>query len=834
MPRHAFLLIVLLVSSGMADEPTVTPDGFPLPPGAVRRFGNRQLRHGDFPLSAVISADGKLLATVRTHSFLTAGDSAVVVWDLKTLSAKRILTGVQFRDHGAVERGANLAFLPDSSALFVGICETEGYRMLANEQGEIAEVWDVETGKRRFAIKAKPVGEVALCLTAGGKEIALIDGDAQIRFFDVRDGKPLRTVPIPKLTGGIWVAEDGSTFASEVRKNKGLVVFNLADGKEIYQIADGKVRQAALSSNGRVLAYVDQAKKVRARDLKAGKDLAELEYDDDWPTPSAFSVGSRSGLNPMRLSADGKAIYFGISHGNICRWDLETNKSAPVPGLSSPGLSTNLALSPDGSLVVAACSDNLIHRWDLKAGKELPPPPGYIGRVTFALAMDGRHLFVGDRAGQLDEWDLTTGKKTRTLAVRTNKSDISSLDVSQDGKWLAVGRYRQQFDLWDVATGKLNMEVKFAKDGEAPDSNFEKNAVFAADGKVVYYKSATNDTVAWDLANQKQLWNVSGDSVRIATDPKGRWVAACFLGERSAPPWSVLEAKTGEIVAQIKGEHETGDLTFTSDGSRIVSCDIGGTVAVFDAESRKEIRRFAAASNMISCSPDGKWVAAGSLSLDLGTSVWELATGKRVTGFASRQPFFSTPPAFTRDGRGLITNPDLSPILWDLCPTDLPTNGYWEALASDDAAKAYKGQWALIRNPATAIKLLVEQVKPTEFAVQRKQFDQLVADLDNSQFSTRETAEKELTTTGVVPHEWLRKALADSKSDEQRTRLARILLQRQKEPTSTELRLSRSIQVLELIASEESKALLQKWSAAVESPVAADAKDALGRLASRP
>src|SRR6478672_4142661 len=56
-------------------------DGFPLPPGAVHRFGNRQLRHPSGITVATVSPDGKLLAT--------GSYGGVVVWDLKTLAAKR-------------------------------------------------------------------------------------------------------------------------------------------------------------------------------------------------------------------------------------------------------------------------------------------------------------------------------------------------------------------------------------------------------------------------------------------------------------------------------------------------------------------------------------------------------------------------------------------------------------------------------------------------------------------------------------------------------------------------------------------------------------------------
>src|SRR4029077_1461964 len=132
-----------------------------------------------------------------------------------------------------------------------------------------------------------------------------------------------------------------------------------------------------------------------------------------------------------------------------------------------------------------------------------------------------------------------------------------------------------------------------------------------------------------------------------------------------------------------------------------------------------------------------------------------------------------------------------------LCPKDLPKDGLWELLADADGAKAYRAQWALIRDPTAAVKLLGERVKPADGAVTRKQFDQWVTDLDSPQFRVREAAEKGLSGGGV-PVRWLRKALAATKTDESRTRLGRVMAAR-KPPGPDDWRLGRAVQVLELI-----------------------------------
>lgn len=207
--------------------------------------------------------------------------------------------------------------------------------------------------------------------------------------------------------------------------------------------------------------------------------------------------------------------------------------------------------------------------------------------------------------------------------------------------------------------------------------------------------------------------------------------------------------------------------------------------------------------------------------------------GKVVAKFAGHQSWVSH-VQFTRDNRGLLSNADLAPLLWELCPKELPLDGLWEALASDDAAKAYKAQWALVCDPATAIKLLTDQVKPNELAVKREQFDKWVTSLDSPQFRVRELAEKELMAAGGrVPIGWLRKALSVSKSDEQRARLTRMLVHREKTPDPNAWRLARAVQVLELIGTAVARALLKSWAEADGSPLTNEANEALGQLTKR-
>ena len=171
-------------------------------------------------------------------------------------------------------------------------------------------------------------------------------------------------------------------------------------------------------------------------------------------------------------------------------------------------------------------------------------------------------------------------------------------------------------------------------------------------------------------------------------------------------------------------------------------------------------------------------------------------------------------------------------VLWTLSPKekDLVTELLWQQLSSNDGGIAYKLVWSLAKDPKAAIKLFNERIKPAELAIAKTEFDKWLENLDHPQFRAREAAEREMLKAGLkLPVGWIRDALSTAKSDEVRARLGRVLAQREK-PDPTEWRLGRAVQILELAATDETKALLKAWAEAGGSTLSTDAKAALARM----
>lgn len=833
-------VVVFLVFCGVTESAEPPNDGFPLPDGAIHRFGNRQMRHPNGVYASAVSPDGKYLATADYYT--------IVVWDLKTLSAKRTFSDFKMNNYGIGGRGGHLGFLSDSKSLLVSV-RPEYAPFTRNDEPvlELAQILDVETGKKKFGLRGHYGYNVATWVAAEGKEIALYTdpgGQGEIRFFSGKDGKELRSIRTPYIYSSPWIARNGDVIAFQringVSGPVGLTVLNASIDKELFAVPDGHIVQAALSPDGELVAYQDKDNNIRAYDMKAEKEIASFKRPADGQP------------GPMLVSKDKQTLYFGSNQGHLYRWNLKDNKV--IPGLDRHSLWTlsNLAIDPEESTLFSMGYDKVIRRWDVRTGKQLPLPEGYHTIVVMTPAVDGKHLFVGDHATQLDKWDLTTGQKVQSLNPIMN-GGINCLAQSPDGRWLACGRVVQDVQLWDLATGKVDKEILLEEKPLRNGNDQVSRVQFSPDGKVLYIASPKTGITAVEVPDGKKAWNAPGTGPLLAVDPLGRWIASA--GGFADPPvrWAMLDAKTGVVISKTEINQEdiepkdlaaryspyTSDIVVLPDGSRIYSGHQDGHVRYWDTASRRQIGKFRVhqpgEALSLGVSRDGKWLAVGGSGK--GISLHEVATGAEITRFAGHHSGV-TQVAFTRDSKGLISNADLAPVLWTLEPKNaqdgkLSADEIWTMLASDKSASVYQLQWALARRPEATIKLFTDKIKPAELTIPREQFDKWVASLDDSQFRVREAAERNLTQAGFrVPIDWLRKALAEAKGDELVTRLNRVVAQREK-PDANEWRLSRAVKVLELAGSNEAMGLLKSWADSGASDLAIDAKRALKRHSSK-
>jgi hypothetical protein len=148
--------------------------------------------------------------------------------------------------------------------------------------------------------------------------------------------------------------------------------------------------------------------------------------------------------------------------------------------------------------------------------------------------------------------------------------------------------------------------------------------------------------------------------------------------------------------------------------------------------------------------------------------------------------------------------------------------------------KALSDVAALARQAKVAVPFLKDRLKPVPVA-DGKKIDQLIADLDGSNFQTREKAGKDLEALGVLAAPAMARKLQQNPSLEVRQRLETLLEKVDGRPmTAEELRGVRAILALETIGTTDARAVLDVLAKGGPGAILTEqAKAALGRVQRR-
>jgi hypothetical protein len=222
-----------------------------------------------------------------------------------------------------------------------------------------------------------------------------------------------------------------------------------------------------------------------------------------------------------------------------------------------------------------------------------------------------------------------------------------------------------------------------------------------------------------------------------------------------------------------------GSLAFSPDGRFLAQVN-ARAVTLWDVAARKELRQLKGHVGDIAAlayAPDGKTLATGSAD---GTGlVWDVA---RLTEPATR-------PAADVKEEAL--------------------KAAWDALAGEDAARAYDGMMMLAAAPGQGMRFLHERLKPAA-APNAKELADWIARLDSDEFEVRQKAAEALRKVGPTAGPVLREARAARPSAEVKRRIDTLLAEIDRAKLSGEdLRALRAVEVLEMVRSPEAREVLK-------------------------
>ena len=238
-----------------------------------------------------------------------------------------------------------------------------------------------------------------------------------------------------------------------------------------------------------------------------------------------------------------------------------------------------LAMTPDGSTILAGYThhrgntDHRITLWDTQFTSSLETAlVGHTGQLSAIAAFaDSQRVLTGAWDQTIKVWELATGTCLQTLTYdQALHRHLITVAVSPDGQWAVSGHDGGQVLVWNLSTGSDT-----ALTGHTDDIN---RVLFLPDSRHIV--SGADDTTIriWDRLTGQCLHTLDNSGRRatsLALSPDGITLASAGLGE-SVRLWNPL----------------TGTCT--------------QTITFEDLPSFSPY--------YVALSPDGHWLAVGSLS----------------------------------------------------------------------------------------------------------------------------------------------------------------------------------------------------------------------------
>lgn len=461
-------------------------------------------------------------------------------------------------------------------------------------------------GSTRFRY---PGGNAHAAMSRDGKQVA-IGGYGIVLIYDTMTGKRIRTLDMCGMTNAVGrlpamaFSPDGKLLAHLVRDGEIVArVWNLETGKEVssvkdlrptfhsgLRLPDVKYPEAGyddftglhFTDGGKRIALVGR-RWVHIRDAGTGEKVTR--YD----VPVIELPGTRKTEEPKPDPPTAEEIPADVPAGHA--------KILPA---------TLIGFSPDGKFYV--CN----HGAEWQVGELATKKVLFRATVkpvvnkerrwqeTFAaISPDGKLVAIPtEKLDEVGLWDIPGKRLVRTLINKTAKIKmLDHLSFSSDGKQVFAGGENIVYR-WDVATGtplpSLEGNAGYGAPRTFTDAD-HKNLVTVDDNGMIR---------RWEPATGKQLDAPHGYAPYTMTDlsSDGEHVVVADGGGR-IDLWILRDNERHELYPA--STPTTRDVRFSRSGKLLAAGFSDGTIRIWEAASRKEIKKFQANPNGQPSAVDG-------------------------------------------------------------------------------------------------------------------------------------------------------------------------------------------------------------------------------------
>ncbi len=188
-----------------------------------------------------------------------------------------------------------------------------------------------------------------------------------------------------------------------------------------------------------------------------GSDFAVWDLDLDKEKLEPKELGRHQSY-VTSLALAGTTLISGGYDGRLIWWNTESGSHVRAVAAHSKWIRCVKA-TPDGNILASVADDMICRLWDVASGRMIRELRGHAEMTPHdfpsmlyasAISSDGRLLATGDKVGQVNIWDIESGRSLATLEApvlytwdpvqrRHSIGGIRALAFSPDGSRLAVG-----------------------------------------------------------------------------------------------------------------------------------------------------------------------------------------------------------------------------------------------------------------------------------------------------------------------------------------------------------------------------------------------------------
>lgn len=502
-------------------------------------------------------------------------------------------------------------------------------------RGELI-LWDAEAETELRYLEGHTDWVNGVSFGSDGQTALSGSGDSTLILWDVVTGDIIRR--FTGHTGGInsiAMSQDGQTVLSGSSDGT-LILWEVVTG-EIIRRFEGHtdaVRSVTFSPDEQTIA-------------SGSNDAALILWDADTGAAIHEFEGHDSAVRAVVFSPDGTAILSGSDDFTLRLWNVETGAEIRRSNLSQEV--RNLAVSPDGrsALVCYAVGVTL---WDIEHWQPLQnladkSTDDFFWTDAAAASSDGHLALSGTSNGVVYLWNLGVSSELRRF--ETDGTPLVSIVIGSEGSHLLTGTIGEDAILWDIERGAAIR--RFAGDQELS----AWYVALSPDGRDALVGS-------WDLvggtgAGSLVLWNVeTGAEIRrfegheflprsMAFSPDGRTMLSGSMQYGSAwTEWGggelfLWDIEAGEQIRQFENTEDVTAITFSADGTRVLTSSSVKNMMLWDTTTGQSISRYDYRIGVLDVvfGPNEDTVLAATADGNL--ILWDFMAGEEVRRFVGHE-----------------------------------------------------------------------------------------------------------------------------------------------------------------------------------------------------